>query len=316
MRPHLRVARMAVARACSLAEQSTARSTPRPPVRPADLGDVIGSAGQDFVAEFEVERELHALLHNVDADNLVRAQLSAERASGQSHGAQTGDQHRMIAADADLFQTFIHRAETAGHLGAIGIGQRVGEVDQVLLFGEQEFGHAAIALPAVGAAIFFAGAGDHVAAAAIVAHATAGDVIHDDAVAHGEAAASGAGLHDLAAGLVACHHALVTFRTLAQMLVINAADVRAADGGRLHAKQHFAVAGYRNRHLFQYDGAIAGEERAFHCSIAQFDRSLFDLSIQIPEIFPGLVLFPQEDLPFDEAAVPVDDERWRPYPPQ
>ena len=31
-----------------------------------------------------------------------------------------------------------------------------------------------------------------------------------------------------------------------------------------------------------------------------------DHSIQVPEIFPGLVLFPQEDLPFDEAAVPVD----------
>src|ERR1035438_10580977 len=38
-----------------------------------------------------------------------------------------------------------------------------------------------------------------------------------------------------------------------------------------------------------------------------FDRSLrillFDRSIQIPEIFPGLVLFPQKDLPLDEAAI-------------
>src|ERR1035437_10306734 len=41
-----------------------------------------------------------------------------------------------------------------------------------------------------------------------------------------------------------------------------------------------------------------------------FDRSLgillFDRSIQIPEIFPGLVLFPQEDLPLDQAAILVD----------
>src|ERR1019366_9588570 len=41
-----------------------------------------------------------------------------------------------------------------------------------------------------------------------------------------------------------------------------------------------------------------------------FDRSfrisLFDHSIRIPEIFPGLVLFPKKDLPFDEAAVLVD----------
>src|ERR1035438_9761769 len=41
-----------------------------------------------------------------------------------------------------------------------------------------------------------------------------------------------------------------------------------------------------------------------------FDRSLriswSDHSIQIPEIFPGLVLFPQKDLPLDEAAVLID----------
>src|ERR1035441_1723931 len=41
-----------------------------------------------------------------------------------------------------------------------------------------------------------------------------------------------------------------------------------------------------------------------------FDRSLrillFDRSIQIPEIFPGLVLFPQKDLPLDEPAILVD----------
>src|ERR1039457_4241362 len=41
-----------------------------------------------------------------------------------------------------------------------------------------------------------------------------------------------------------------------------------------------------------------------------FDRSLgillLDHSIQIPEIFPGLVLFPQKDLPLDEPAILVD----------
>src|ERR1039458_1514705 len=34
--------------------------------------------------------------------------------------------------------------------------------------------------------------------------------------------------------------------------------------------------------------------------------SLSDHPIQIPKIFPGLVLFPQKDLPFDEAAILVD----------
>src|ERR1035438_3467176 len=131
-------------------------------------------------------------------------------------------------------------------------------MDQVLLLGEQVVRHAAVALPSVGAAVLLAGAGDHVAAAAIVAQAAAGDVIYDHAVAHDEAAASGPRLDDLPGGFVAGHHSLVAFRTLAQMLVIDAADIRTADGGRFHAKQHFAVAGRRNGHLFQFDRAVAG----------------------------------------------------------
>ena len=236
-----------------------------PPVRRRTSATLSGPLCQHFVAELEVERQLHALFDDVDADDPLGAQFAAERAGGQAHRTEAGDQHGVVAADADLFQAFVDRAEAAGHLRAIGVGQFGGEMDQVLLFGEQEFRHAAVALPAVGAAILLAGAGDHVAAAAIVAHAAAGDVIDDDAVAHAEAAAAGAGLDDLAGGLVPGDHALVAFGTLAQMLVIDAADVRAADGGRLHAKQHFAVAGRRNGHLFQFDGAVAGEECACHC---------------------------------------------------
>ena len=89
----------------------------------------------------------------------------------------------MIAADADLFQSLVDGAEAAGHLGAIGEREFVGQGDQILLLGQQELRHAAIALPAVGAPVFCAGAGDHVAAAAIVADAAAGDVIDDHAIA-------------------------------------------------------------------------------------------------------------------------------------
>jgi hypothetical protein len=31
-----------------------------------------------------------------------------------------------------------------------------------------------------------------------------------------------------------------------------------------------------------------------------------DLAVQIPQIFPGLVLFPEEHIALNEAAVPVD----------
>ncbi len=209
---------------------------------------------------------MHALLDDIDANDPVGAQFAAERAGRQAHRAETGDQHGVIAADADLFQAFVDRAEAAGYLRAIGVGQFGGEMDQVLLLGEQEFRHAAVALPAVGPAVLLAGAGDHVAAAAIVAQSAAGDVINDDTVAHAEAAASGTRLHDLPAGLVPRHHALVAFGTLAQMLVIDAADVRAADSGCLHTKQHFAMAGRGDGHFFQFDRAVAGEECACHCS--------------------------------------------------
>src|ERR1035437_9246924 len=49
-------------------------------------------------------------------------------------------------------------------------------------------------------------------------------------------------------------------------------------------------------------------DRSFR--ISWFDHSIriswFDRSIRIPEIFPGLVLFPYKDLPFAEPAILVD----------
>ena len=54
---------------------------------------------------------------------LLRAELAAERAGGQAHRAQPGNQHRVIAVDADLLQPLVDRAESAGHLRAIGVGE-------------------------------------------------------------------------------------------------------------------------------------------------------------------------------------------------
>jgi hypothetical protein len=55
-------------------------------------------------------------------------------------------------------------------------------MDEILLFGEQVFRHAAIPLPSVSASILRAGARDHVAPSAIVAYTATRDVIHDHAV--------------------------------------------------------------------------------------------------------------------------------------
>src|SRR5215471_9143279 len=140
-------------------------------------------------------------------------------------------------------------------------------MDQVLLFGQHEFRHAAIALPAVGAPVLLAGAGDHVAAPAVLADAAAGNVIHDHALALAEPPAAGTGLDNLPARLVARDHALVALRTLAEMLVIDTPDIRPANRRRLHAQQHFAVAGRGHGNFLQLDGAVAGQVRASHCLI-------------------------------------------------
>src|SRR5208337_5608175 len=147
----------------------------------------------------------------------------------------------MIAVDADLLQALVHGAESACHLRAVGVGQLIGQRDQILLLGDHVLGHAAVALPAVGAAILVAGAGNHVAAPAVVAHAATGDVIDNDAIARFEAAAAFAHGHNLAAWLVPGDHALVTLGALAKMFVINAANVGPADGRRFHSQQNFPM---------------------------------------------------------------------------
>ena len=63
---------------------------------------------------------------------------------------------------------------------------------------------------------------------------------------------------------MASHHSLVAFRALAQVLVVDAADIGAADGGGLHAEEHFTMAGLGNRHLLELGGAIAGQVGAQH----------------------------------------------------
>ena len=159
---------------------------------------------------------------------------------------------------------FVHRPEPAGHLRAVGVRQRVGQQDEVLLLREHVVGHAAVTLPAVRAPVL-AGARDHVAAPAVVAHAAPGDVVDDDAVAHLEAPAARAGGHDLPARLVARDHArLVALGPLAEVLVVDAADVRAADRGALGPDQHFAVSRFRDGELTQLRAAVARKHETPH----------------------------------------------------
>ncbi len=161
---------------------------------------------------------------------MLRAELAAQRGSRQTHRPEPGDEHGVVAADSNFFDGFVNRPESTGDLCAVGIGKLVGQGNQVFLFRDHVVCHPAVALPSVGAPVSFAGAGNHVAAAAVVADSTAGNVVHNNAIADAKTPAAGAGLHDLTAGLMARDYALISFRAFAQMLVIDAADIRATDG--------------------------------------------------------------------------------------
>jgi hypothetical protein len=66
-------------------------------------------------------------------------------------------------------------------------------------------------------------------------------VIDEDAITDLETSATGAGLDNLTGGLVAGDDSAIAFGTFAEMLVIDAADVGPADGGRLDGEKDFAV---------------------------------------------------------------------------
>src|SRR5690606_13183670 len=140
---------------------------------------------------------------HVEADDARGAEGAREHGGGEPDGAEAGDEHDVVAADADLLQALVDGAEAAGDLRAVGVREGVGQQDQVFLFGEEVVGHAAVALPAVGPAPPLARAAYHVAAPTVVAEAAAGDVVDDHPVALLEAPAPRPGLDDLAARLVA-----------------------------------------------------------------------------------------------------------------
>ena len=228
------------------------------------LGNIVRPRSQNRIAETQVDGDLHALGNDVDADDLVGAEFAAERARRKSHRPQASNQHGVIATYPDLFETLIDGSESAGNLGAIGKGKLIGKSDQILLLRHHVSGHSAVALPSISTAVLLAGAGDHVAAPAIVANSAAGNVVHNHAIAGLEAAAARAFSDDLAAGFMAGDDALVAFRAFAEVLVIDAADVGTADRRGLHAQQHLSMARSRHGHGTQLDGAVSGQERSGH----------------------------------------------------
>ena len=92
-----------------------------------DLRHVVGPGREHVVEEGERARELEPLGEDVDADEARGAHRLREHGGREADRAEAGDEHGVVAADADPLEALVDRAEAAGDLGAVGVGERVGQ---------------------------------------------------------------------------------------------------------------------------------------------------------------------------------------------
>src|SRR5579864_1104437 len=275
--------------------------------------NVVRSCVQDDITQFERTGQLQALGDNINADYLLDAQLTGQCRCCQSHGSQSGDQYGVVAVELNLLNRFVYGPKAARDLSPICVGELAWQRDEILLFRDHVVGHSAVTLPAVRSPVFLICAGNHVTAATVIANAAPRDVIHDHAVADFKAPATLSHLDDFAAWLMAGDNSLVTFGSLAEMLVINAADIGTADRGGLNPDQNFAVVRARNRNRAKFDSVVSRKKRGSHILSHRIHAGFQPhcsrwryLTSWIPEIFPGLTFFPKKYLALNQSAIAVD----------
>ncbi|OPZ66199.1 MAG: hypothetical protein BWY83_02949 [bacterium ADurb.Bin478] len=210
-----------------------------------------------MIEQAQLSCNLNPLGQRLDPDDLLGSHCAGQHRRRQPHRPQSGHQHGVIAAHADLFQSFVNRAESAGHLSAVRIRQPVRQGHQIFFLGQQVLSHPAVALPAIGPSMR-TGAGDVVSSPAVIAHPAAGDVIDDYPVAFLKSPTARTNPGDLSARLVPGDHpALIALHAFAQMLVINAANVRPADRRGFHLDKRLAVSRSWNLKILQRRCAVA-----------------------------------------------------------
>ena len=121
--PHFRVARIAVARAVALAEQSIARSTPKPLRQFLDLSDIVCTCLQNEVTQFERLCQMQALRDDVNADDHLGAEFATQCRSCKPDGPQSGDQHGMVAIDPNFLDRLVNGPKATRNLRAICVGK-------------------------------------------------------------------------------------------------------------------------------------------------------------------------------------------------
>src|SRR5690606_17888645 len=96
-----------------------ARTLPRPldavPARErAHRRDVVRPGEEHVVAQAERAGQVKPVVVHVEADDARGAEGAREHGGGEPDGAEAGDEHDVVAADADFLQALVDGAEAAG----------------------------------------------------------------------------------------------------------------------------------------------------------------------------------------------------------
>jgi hypothetical protein len=141
---------------------------------------------------------------------------------------------------------------------AVDVGQLIWQQNAGGFIGAQILTVSAVALPAVGRRPQRRRTADHVTVAALLADATAGNVIHHNPVPSGESTATGTDRNHLTAWLVPGNDTPVRLKPTTQMLRVDRADIAAADRRCLHLQQHLSMSWLWDIHLNMLGGAMPG----------------------------------------------------------
>ena len=89
-------------------------------------------------------------------------------------------------------------------------------------------------------------------------------MVHDDPVPFFESSHAWAAFHDLPGRFMPGDFVLVAFGSFSQVLVVDGADVTAADRGGFCADQHLSVPRFRDLHFLEHHSAVARQIGCFH----------------------------------------------------
>jgi hypothetical protein len=89
-------------------------------------------------------------------------------------------------------------------------------------------------------------------------------VIHNHPIANRKSAAARTNFDDQTTGLMPGNHSLITFRAFAQVLVINATNVRTANSGSFDPEQNFPMFWMRHWQSAKFNSIVSGKKCGLH----------------------------------------------------